>query len=347
MVEKTFFGRLKDGREVNCYRIRNRYGEYVELLDYGASIQAVVVRDQDGKLGDVVLGADPGRLEECTYVGGTIGRCANRIAHGRFEADGKSYQLEQNLFGHFLHGASGNYARKLFTGEIQEERNRVIFHYHDKGEGGFNCEAEAAFGFSFDDEGRLELELQMEGEDTTVLNPTNHAYFNLSGSGDARDHRLWIASDKRVSRQEGGLPDGGSISVLDSPADFTKERTIREAMLTDQNGYFTKEQPSYDEFYLLDGRNYSHAATLCYPENGRVMKVFTDMPCLVLFTTGDRKAEIGKGGRIYEGYCAVCLETGFVPNAVNCPQYDSPVFRKGEKLTARTIYQFLSIKENV
>lgn len=344
MVEKTFYCQLKDGREVYRYRIQNSYGEYVDLLDYGASIQAIVVRDKEGTLGDVVLGAEPERLEECTYVGGTIGRCANRIAHGRYEVDGKSYQLEQNLFGHFLHGASGNYAHKLFAGEIQEEKNRVILRYHDCGEGGFDCEADAAFAFSFDDEGRLELELQMEGEDTTVFNPTNHAYFNLSDGGDLRDHTLWIASDRRVSRQEGGLPDGGSINVLGSPADFTKERTIREAMLADSEGYFTRELPAYDEFYLLNGRNYVHAATLSCPENGRVMKVFTDMPCLILFTTGDRKAETGKRGRIYEGYCAVCLETGFVPNAVNCPQYDSPVFRKGERLTARTIYQFLAVR---
>ena len=205
---------------------------------------------------------------------------------------------------------------------------------------------DAVFSFSFDDEGRLELNHQMEGEDTTVLNPTNHAYFNLSENLDARDHELWIASEERVSRREMGLPNGGSIRVSGTPADFSKERSIREAMSQKEDGerYFTKELPSYDEFYLLGDRKYHHAATLRYPANGRVMKVFTDMPCLVLFTTGDRKAEEGKNGQVYEGYCAVCLETGFVPNAVNCPQYESPVFRKGEKLSARTVYQFLTDK---
>lgn len=348
MVTKRLFCHLKDGREVYSYRIENSCGEYVELLDYGASVHSVVVRDSAGRLGDVVLGAEPDGLEGCTYVGGTIGRCANRIAHGRYEVDGKVYQLEQNLFGHFLHGASGNYAHKLFTGEIVEEENRVVFKLHDTGEGGFDCHVDAAFSFSFDDEGRLELLLQMEGEDTTVLNPTNHAYFNLSGEQDVRDHSLWIDSEYRVARDETGLPNGGSIKVLGTPADFTKERSIREAM--SQSGgterYFTKEQPSYDEFYLLKGRVYHHAATLRCHLSGRVMKVFTDMPCLVLFTTGDRRAEKGKNGKVYEGYCAVCLETGFVPNAVNCPQYDSPVFRKGEKLSARTVYQFLTENGN-
>ncbi|MDO4333992.1 MAG: aldose epimerase family protein [Eubacteriales bacterium] len=342
MVEKNFFCQLKDGRDVYSYRITNCHGEYAELLDYGASIHAVVVRDKDGNLGDVVLGAGRDRLETCTYEGGTIGRCANRIAYGRYEANGKMIQLEQNCFGHFLHGAGGNYAHKLFHGEMREEENKVIFYWHDSGEGGFDCGADAAFSFSFDDEGNLALELTMTGEDTTVLNPTNHAYFNLSETGDARDHTLWIAANRRTSRGEAGLPDGGGISVENSPADFTKERTIREAMSSDPDGYFQKAVPSYDEFYLMDGRKWRHAATLRCPANGRAMEVFTDMPCLVLFVSGDRRVEQGKDGRIYEGYCAVCLETGFVPNAVNCPEYDSPLFQKGETLTAKTTYHFFT-----
>ncbi len=340
MVSKRLFCYLKDGRPVHCYKITNNVGEYVEVLDYGASIHAIVVGDRNGALEDVALGAEPDTLERCTYIGGTIGRCANRIAYGRYTLDGKTYQLEQNKFGHFLHGASGNYANKLFTGEMFPEENRVVMRLYDTGEGGFDCCVYAAFWFSFDDSGMLSLTLEMEGEGATILNPTNHTYFNLSGGSDARDHTLWIDSEYRVSRGEMGLPNGGSISVLNSPADFTKERTIREAMLDRQSGYFTKDTPSYDEFYLLDGRKFRHAATLGYPKNGRVMRVYTDMPCLVLFAGGDRKPETGKNGKTYEGYCAVCLETGFVPNAVNCPQYDSPVFQRGQRLVAHTVYQF-------
>lgn len=341
MVTKRLFGYLKDGRSVFCYKIRNGHGEYAEILDYGASIHAVVVRDKYGYLGDVVLGAENAdSLETCTYEGATIGRCANRIAYGRYEVDGRQYQLEQNLFGHFLHGASGNYAHKLFAGEITGA-NQVTLRLHDEGEGGFACCAEAAFTFSFDDEGKLFLSFEMEGEDVTVLNPTNHAYFNLSGNQDARDHLLWIDADRRASRGEGGLPDGGGISVAGTPADFTRERSIREAMESGQEGYFKKAIPYYDEFYLLGERRMRLAAALRSPKKGRLMKVYTDMPCLVLFIGGDRKPEKGKNGQVYEGYCAVCLETGFVPNAVNCPAYTSPIFRKGDKLIARTIYQFM------
>lgn len=341
MVEKAFFCDLQDGRSVYSYKISNSHGEYVTLLDYGATIHQIVVRDKNGILGDVVLGADPEHFEACSYKGGTIGRCANRIGYGRCTIDGRQVQLEQNLMGHFLHGASGNYSEKLFAGEIFPEENKVVFHWLDEGDGGWDCKVQVDFGFSLGDDGRLTLQLEMCGDGTTVLNPTNHAYFNLMGTGDARDHLVWISADRRVERGDAGLPNGGTLSVGGTPADFTAERSVREAMASDSVGYFRKDKVMFDEFYVYDDRMTRLAATLYCPENGREMRVYTDMPCLVLFCAGGRKPELGKNGAVYEGYCAVCLETGFVPNAVNCPEYVSPVFTSGEKLTATTVYQFL------
>ena len=332
MISKREFCTLKDGRRVYCYRVKNDYGEYVELLDYGASVQSIVVRDNKGKLGDVVLGADPERLEECTYLGGTIGRCANRIANGRYVIDHQEVQLEQNMRGHFLHGASGNYAHKLFCGTIDEEKNGVNFYYRDKGEGGFSCCVDVNFFFSFDNEGKLSMEFRMKTEGTTILNPTNHTYFNLSERADVREsHHLWIGSDRLVTRGTDGLPDGGIQKVNGNPYDFTVEQPLSKAMTVE----------GYDEFYEIVGEGMKHIATLSCPEKGRTMKVYSDMPCLILFVNGKRKAEYGKAGKKYEGYCGICLETGYVPNAVNCPAYRQPVFRAGEELVTRTIYEFL------
>lgn len=342
MVIKELFCHLKDGRAVHSYTIINAHGESVKLLDYGASIQEINVRDRDGNLGDVVAGAAPEGLEAFTFEGGTIGRCANRIAYGRYRLDNKEYQLEQNMAGHFLHGGSGNYARKLFTGEIIEGEERVVFHWHDKGEGGFDCCVDAAFSFSFDDEGRLALTLEMENDGTTILNPTNHAYFNLAGGGDVREHWLWIGSERCAARGEQGLPNGGSFSVSGSSLDFTRERQMQEAMSCTSGDHFQQRKQGYDEFFLLGSRKYRLAASLRCQETGRKMRVYTDMPCLILFLRKGQIPETGKRGQIYQGYCGVCLETGFVPNAVNCPEYDLPVFRKGERLVARTIYQFLA-----
>lgn len=340
MISMREFGVLPTGETVHLYHIENRKGECVELLDCGAAIQAICVKDRNGKIDDIVLGApessDP---TVCHVLGSTIGRCANRIAHGRYEVDGKVYQLEQNSNGHFLHGASGNYAKKLFKAAVDEERNTVTFSFVDQGEGGFDCTVFVQVSYSFGDDSILTMTTHMVPDGTTVLNPTNHAYFNL-GVSDIRNLHLTLRADYRVSRDENGLPDGGKIAVQGTSADFTSERTILDAMEHDSSGYFTTPTPGYDEFYILNRNPVLPVAELYSPENGRVMQVETDMPSMVLFAIDRSKPEPGKYGQKYCGYCAVCLEPGFVPNAVNCPQYDSPVFRAGEELCSVTKYIF-------
>ncbi len=326
---------------VRLYRISNQRGEYVELLDYGATIYSICVADRDGTLGDVVLGAPEGSdLKQCKVMGSVIGRCANRIAGGRYEADGKVYQLEQNENGNFLHGASGNYARKMFAASIHEDTNTVTFSLTDHGEGGFDCDVQVQVSYSFGDDSVLTMTTHMVPDGTTVLNPTNHAYFNL-GVSDVRDLHLTLRAAERVSRDAAALPDGGKLAVCGSPADFTQGRTIREAMEDNPAGYFMGSRIVYDEFYIQERDSERPAAKLYCPQNGRIMQVFTDMPSMVLFVA-PRQLTPGKNGENYSGYCAVCLEPGFVPNAVNCPQYDSPLFRKGEVLHTVTKYIFLT-----
>lgn len=335
------FGYLSDGRRVMMYTIASSSGQYVELLDYGASVHRIVVPDREGQLGDVILGApDAERLLSSTYVGGTIGRAANRIAYGRYEINGTAFQLEQNMSHHFLHGASGNYAKKIFELEPVQEEDTVAFRLHDDGDGGFGCEADILIRYTFNGEGRLGITYEMTASGDTVFNPTNHMYFNLAGGGEIREHYLKLNARYRAGRDEEGIPDGGLIPVENTPADFTKRRCIRQALLEDKVGYFQKQPPGYDEYYQLDEKGYKLAAELDCPATGRWMLVYTDMPCIILFAGGGRAPEAGKDGQIYQGYCGVCLETEFMPNAVNCPQYDSPIFLKGQKLVSHTIYEF-------
>ena len=340
MITCREFGTQNLDKPVHLYRISNRNGEYVELLDYGATIHSICVADRDGMIDDIVLGAPEGSdLKMCKVMGSIIGRCANRIAHGRYEADGKVHQLEQNARGHFLHGASGNYARKMFAASVNEETNTVTFSLEDNGEGGFDCAVRAQVSYSFGDDSVLTMTTHMVPEGTTVLNPTNHAYFSL-GASDVRDLHLTLRAKERVSRDADGLPDGGQIAVQNTSADFTDGRTIRRAMESDPTGYFAGGEPKYDEFYILERDLERPAAELYCPQNGRMMHVVTDMPSMVLFVAPRQQPVPGKNGKDYSGYCAVCLEPGFVPNAVNCPEYDSPVFRKGEALRTVTRYMF-------
>lgn len=341
MVTIDRFGYLPDGREVMRFTIQNDAGARVELLNYGAMIHAVYTADRQGRFDDIVLGApSASELENCSYLGSTIGRCSNRIAHGQFSIDGKAYHLEHNLHGHFLHGGSDNYARKLFDWKVYSDENTVCFTLRDPGACGFACTAFAEVEYRFDSRSRLIMTTRMVADGATVLNPTNHTYFDLSCRGDVRGHRVRVFARNYAHRDSGMLPDGGKTPVCGSPADFTSPRTLQEAMADPLHPYFRGKPPKFDEFYILDEEPFSLAAWIEDPASGRTMKLYTDMPCLVLFTAAGRPPYPGKHGRIYEGYCGLCLEPSFVPNAVNCPDYKSPIFAKWQPLITKTVYEF-------
>lgn len=340
MIRVEEFGKLTSGRSVLKYVISNRKGEYVELLDYGAAIHSVNVLDKDGNISDVVLGVEKATdLEQNSFEGITIGRYANRIGFGKCTLDGKEVQLECNMFGHFLHGASGNYGFQHFQGIVDDASNSVTFRYLDTGAGGFDCNVDTSVTFSFDDDSRLQIHYHMVPDGTTVISPTNHTYFNLSG-GDVRDLHFQVCTDQVVNRAEFGLPCDGTHSAKGSPADFTSMRTIREAMDSDEGGYFERLPKRFDEFYVLPGNLDTWAARLCDDVTGRSVNVYTDMESLIIFN-GIAESEVkGKAGAVYEGYCGFCMETQLVPNAVNCRGFRSPVFHKGEAYDSTTIYEF-------
>ncbi len=340
MIEKNIFGTLSDGRDVTKYTIKNNCDEYVELLDFGASIHSLFVKDRYGNIGDVVLGVtEADELTGRTMEGAVMGRVGNRIAYGKCVLDGKEVQLETNHGGHLLHSGSGNYAARIFDAKINDNGKTVSFYYRDKGDGGFGNEVDAWVHYTFDDDHRLEIKYELTPEETTVLSPTNHAYFNLSDFGDIGEEILTIYS-KNLAKKGNGVPVGGLQPVVGTPADFTSPRSIKEAMASDEIGFFQEGRVGFDDFYVLDKKGYGLAAELYSPATGRRMKTYTDMQSVILYTPGNCSSKPGKRGVIYSEYAAVCIETQFVPNAVNCPEFESPVFGKGEKLETVTVYEF-------
>lgn len=339
MVEKRIFGTRSDGTCVDCVTVTNNFGEFVELLNYGATIYRVCVLDRKGVIGDVVRGARDLDSFSSGFNGSVIGRCANRIANGRFSVDGKEIQLECNAGGHFLHGASGNYAFQLFNTEIDNGGNRVTFTYTDKGAGGFGCEVEVRVTYVFDDFHCLHIVYEMSPDGITVLCPTNHAFFCLSEYGEVSDDTLQLNADFMAVKGESKMPEGGVIFVKDSPFDFRERRRISDCLNQMNIGAM---RTSVDETFLLRSDNWKPVASVQSEDSGRIMNVYTDMPAMVLFVPYEAQPKIGKDEVSYSGYFAICLETQFVPNAVNCPEFQSPIYREGERLVSETVYEFLT-----
>lgn len=341
MIRKREFGTLPDGRMVHLYTITNKHGEYVELTDFGACIHSIFVRDREGIVSDVLLGVTEAKeLASRALEGTCIGRVGNRIKAGRCVLDGREVQLETNVGGNFLHGASGNYGFRMFQAQPEPDGNTVRFYLEDTGGGGFTDTVDVWVSYTFDDESRLTLHYVMIPRETTILCPTNHAYFNLGYYGDVRNHFVKIYSDSLAVKGELNVPDGRVMNVTGTPFDFQRERRIREGLDSDTQGMLPRDKFGYDDFYVLPGNGMRLACELYAPESGRRMKTYTDMQSLVFYTPTNCAARPGKRGVEYPDYGGVCMETQFVPNAVNCPEFESPVFHAGEKLDTTTVYAF-------
>ncbi len=334
MVSEKVFGTLSDGKECRIITITNGKGESVELVNLGAAVHAIHVLDRDGKLDDVTMGVPEARdLEGNTMEGVIIGRVANSIKNGEFVQNGQLVRLEKGgRGGHFMHGGSGNYAKKFFTAEYDPAGSSVTFSYRDTGEGGWGNCVDVKITYSFNDLSELDIHYDLMPEADTALSPTNHTYFNLSG-GDIRELELKVFSDQAAAKDETNQPDGTTVPVEGTAADFTEPVTIGERLARET-------RKGFNEYFVIPGEGFRQAASLYCRENGRRMDVYTDMQCLILFTANKKEPVPGKDGKTYKGYCAVCLEAQFVPNAVNCPQFASPLFKAGERFEANTRYSF-------
>lgn len=335
MVTVRDYGKLEDGRMVHCYTIPNSFGEYVEVLDYGAAMHSVYIKDGQGKLRNVVLHAnDVHHLQHRAREGFTIGRCANRIAYGKFLLEGKEVQLETGRDGHYIHGGSGNYARQMFVGTILE--NGVELYLRDPGMAGFDCPVDVWVTFTFDDSHTLTMSYRMMPYGTTLLCPANHAFFDFNDDHDVRNYVLHIPIAHYAPRTEIGMPEGEIAPVADTIFDYTRPITIREGLAAEPER-FGAQRPGYDDFYVRDGEEYGMMAEIYDPVSGITMRVGADAQCLVFVTPPPRNEGDGP-------YPCFCMETQYVPNAVNCPEYIPPVYHEGEILNKKTTYQFV-VKE--
>ena len=326
-VQEKEFGRLADGTVVKEFTLRNAKGMTARIITYGATITELLVPDRNGALTNVVLGAKT--LDE--YVKGypgaasVIGRFANRIAKARFSIDGKEYKLAANNGQNHLHGGKIGYAKVNWTPQVKGD-NAVQFSYFSKdGEEGYPGNLQVKVTYTLTDKNELRLDYEASTDKTTPVNLTNHAYFNLAGSGDILDHVLWLAAANYTAVDKELIPTGEIASVKGTPLDFTTATPIGariEQIKPNPNGY--------DHNYVIDngGKNLVLCARLSDPKTGRVMEVLTTEPGVQLYTGNHLKHQ------------AVCLETQHYPDSVNRPAFPSPLVHPNKPFKSTTVFAF-------
>jgi aldose 1-epimerase len=339
-IETEGFGTMDDGRSVELFTLTNENGMEVSITNYGGIVTSIKVPDKDGNVEDVVLGFDD--LEKYKsghpFFGAIAGRYANRIANGQFELNGEVYELATNDGENHLHGGNEGFDKKLWDAEVNEEENSVTVSYlSPDGEEGYPGNLEVDVTYTLTEDNELQIDYHATTDKATVVNLTNHSYFNLSGdpSQGILDHLLTIEADRYTPVDEGLIPTGELRPVEGTPFDFTEPETV--------GARIESIPPGYDHNYVLNNPNSGvrKIATVEHEESGRIMEVYTDQPGVQLYTGNFLDGSItGHHGVPIEQYAALCLETQTFPDSPNKPDFPSPVLNIGETYETTTIYQF-------
>ena len=341
-VEKAAFGQTADGTAIESYTIYNSQGASAKLITYGATVAELHVPDKNGKMADVVLGFDnlEGYLGQHPHFGGAIGRYGNRIAKGKFTLDGKEYQLAINNPPNSLHGGPTGFDRRVWKAqpvEVKDGASVRCTYLSKDGEENFPGNLTVSVTYTLTNTNQFKLEYSAETDKDTIVNLTNHSYFNLAGSGDVLKHVLYLNADKYTPVDATLIPTGEIASVENTPLDFRKPTAIG-AHLGE-----IKDIGGYDHNYVVNGAagKLRIAARVTEPSSGRQMEVWTTEPGVQFYSAIGLNGSItGKGGIAYPKYGALCLETQHYPDSPNRPNFPSTVLKPGARFYSETIYKF-------
>ncbi|MGD0590153.1 MAG: aldose epimerase family protein [Bacteroidota bacterium] len=346
--EKTLYGKLPDGREVYQYMLANKSGTTLKVINYGAIVTSLTVPDRNGKLEDVVAGYDSlqGYIDGSSYFGAIVGRYGNRIGKGQFTLEGKKYQLTVNDGENHLHGGKIGFNKVLWTAKtVQDSAGPSIqlTYVSPDGEEGYPGKVMLSVTYTLTDNDELRIVYEGTTDKTTILNPTHHSYFNLSGSfnNTILDHLLTIEADSITPVDKGLITTGKYLNVTNTPMDFRTPTAIG-ARINDPFEQLTFGK-GYDHNWVI--RNYSKgkvrkAAEVYEQKSGRLMTVYTDQPGLQ-FYSGNFLDGTAKGkGVSYQRRTGLCLEAQCYPDSPNKPEFPSVTLKPGEVYHQTTIYQF-------
>lgn len=348
-MKKQPFGKLSDGREVDLYTLRNKKGMEVTITNFGGIVVSLKVPDRAGKIEDVVLGYDSldGYLTNKAFFGATIGRYGNRIGHATFTLEGKTYTLPKNDGDNTLHGGPEGFNKQLWTPrDVSSQRGPALeLTYLSKdGEEGFPGDLSAKVVFILTDANELRIDYSATTDRDTVVNLTNHSYFNLAGqgNGDILQHILKIQGDKITAVDAALIPTGELRPVVGTPFDFTKPTPIGERI--NQEDPQIKIGKGYDHNWVLTSGGGSVPALVAEaydPSHGRVLQVLSTEPGLQFYSGNFLDGTIqGKSGTIYKHRYGFCLETQHFPDSPNHPTFPSTELKPGKTYATTTIFKF-------
>lgn len=342
-AHKESFGQTADGQEVFVYTLANSKGLRARITNYGATLVSLYVPDRNGNLGDVALGFDDlqGYVGHTAYMGATVGRYANRIGGARFTLDGAEYTLAANNGPNHLHGGI-----KGFDKVVWETKEAVaadddawvkMSYLSVDGEEGYPGNLQCTVTYTLTNADELRITYEAHTDKKTVINLTNHSYWNLGGqgSGDVLGHELMLHAEKFTLIDKGLIPTGIVASVFDMPLDFTRPRTIGSRMRQTGNGY--------DHNYVLKGTagELRPCAYVHEPKTGRVMEIHTTEPGVQLYTGNFLDGSVpGKGVSTYDKHAGFCLETQHYPDSPNKPNFPSTVLEPGKTFSSQTVHRF-------
>ncbi len=344
-LTKRSFGVTAGGREVYLYTLENSKGMKVEVTDFGANLVNLLVPDANGKVADVVLGFDSVEAYEVNgpFFGAVVGPNANRIGGAEFELDGAKYTLAVNDGANNLHSDRElGYHKQIW--EAEEGDNWIAFTIKDTdGNMGFPGNKVLSLTYTLDEENALTLKYHGTSDKKTVINPTNHTYFNLDGhtSGSIEGHSIQLNADYFTPTTPDSIPTGEIASVKGTPMDLTAAKVIGESIDAefDQLAW----AGGYDHNWILndwDGTLHQFAE-VTGPVSGRKMLAYTTLPGVQFYAGNFIVQEFGKGGTVYEKRAGLCLETQYYPNSINIPSFPSCVFGEGREYDSVTVYKFV------
>lgn len=345
-MKKEKFGVTNRGEEVTKYTLENRNGMKLSVIDLGASIVSIRVPAADGSVRDVVLGYDdPAEYQKHTfYFGACIGRSANRIAHAACVLDGVNYALEDNDHGNHLHSGANGFHDQMFTVREEAENAIAMTIFSRDMEQGLPGNLTVTVTYTLTEDNEVVICYKANTDRATVVNLTNHSYFNLNGhdSGSIEGQELMLFSSHYTPVADAkSIPTGEIVSVKDTPMDFTKNKAIGQ----DINAEFDqlKFVGGYDHNFMVDGEAMTIrlAARAFAPESRIAMEVYTDLPAIQFYTGNFITPHMGKEGAAYDFRHGFCLETQYVPDAVNQPVFASPVLKPEHTYYTTTIYKFM------